>query len=164
MSSSHVYSRNTPPVTSTRNGSISFAGPAPTQLEFDSRSTVAGSHNDAGVIREALAEGIRSSGKSRAQISEEMTYLVGRKITDRMLNGYTAASAEDYLFPAELARAFCTATGSTALLDCIAELHGLRVITQEESELITLGRAFLQRNEAQEQIEILQKRLHGRVK
>jgi hypothetical protein len=111
-----------------------------------------------------MAESIRISGKSRVQIAEDMTYLVGRKITERMLNGYTAESQEDYLFPAELTRAFCIATGDTRILRCIAEMQGLRVISEDEAELIELGRAFLQRNEAQEQIELLQKRLHGRGK
>jgi hypothetical protein len=115
-------------------------------------------------VRTALAESIRASGKSRAQIADEMTFLTGRKVTERMLNGYTAESKEDYLFPAELTRAFCVATGDTRVLHCLAELNGFRVVSAEESELIELGRAFLQRNQAEEQIEILQRRLHGRVK
>lgn len=92
-----------------------------------------------------------------------MTYLVGRKITERMLNGYTAESQEDYLFPAELTRAFCVATADSRLMRHIAELHGMQLIGAEESELIELGRAFLQRTEAEEQIGLLQRRLHGRI-
>jgi hypothetical protein len=93
-----------------------------------------------------------------------MTFLTGRKVTERMLNGYTAESKEDYLFPAELTRAFCVATGDTRVLHCLAELNGFRVVSSEEAELIELGRAFLKRNEAQETIDLLQKRLHGRTR
>jgi hypothetical protein len=113
-------------------------------------------------VRAALTEAIRTSGKSRAQIADEMTYLVGRKITERMLNGYTAESQEDYLFPAELTRAFCTATNDIGLIRCIAELHRHHIIDEHEVELLELGRAYQLRTEADAQMEMLQRRLGGR--
>ena len=135
---------------STQNPANSFTGDQPMQLEFDGRSTEPGSYNDAQLIREVLAESLHGSTKSRAQIAEEMTYLSGRRVTERMLNGYTAESQEDYQFPAELSRAFCTATGNTRLLECMASAYGLIVVDVRDAELIDLGRAFLQRQEAEQ--------------
>jgi hypothetical protein len=153
--------RNTTSVPSTRNEDNSFTVIHPTQLEFQG-APPQGSLNDVQCVRTALAESIRGCGKSRAQIAEEMTYLSNRKVTERMINGYTAESQEDYQFPADLTRAFCVATSDMRLLKCMAELQGLRVVNADEAELIELGRAFLQRTEAEEQIALLQKRLQGR--
>jgi hypothetical protein len=134
----------------------------PTQIPLAVGPAAPGSHNDAGLIRRVLVEAIRASGLSREQIADEMARLVGRRITARMLNGYTAESQEDALFPAELTRAFCSATGDDQLLRCMAELHGLHVIEAEDAELVALGRAFLQRTQADEKISFLERRLYGR--
>jgi len=131
-------------------------------LPLDRENILPGSLNDSHVIRAVLTEVIRACGKSRAQIADEMSYLVGREVTERMLNGFTAESKEDYRWPAELDRAFCAVTGDTRLLTCRVELHGMHVIDSDEMDLLELGRAFLQRTQAEEKIERLQKRLQGR--
>lgn len=87
---------------------------------------------------------------------------MARTVTDKMLDAFTAESRSDRRWPAEFDRAFCKATGDNTLLACRAELAGLHVITEEEHLVLELGRAFLQRNDADEQIALLQKRLHGR--
>jgi hypothetical protein len=117
--------------------------------------------NDAALIRSIVADAIRKSSKSRAQIAEEMTYLVGREITERMLNGFTADSRDDYRWPAELDRAFCEATGDDRLLRCRVELAGYRVISQQEAEILELGRQYLMRQRAADNLAALEKRLGG---
>jgi hypothetical protein len=141
-----------------------FSVTQPTQLELDTRGDLAGTHNDAELIRRVVADALRECGKSRAQVADEMSVLAGRKVSERMLNGYAAESREDCLFPSELERAFCTATGSDQLLRCNAERHGLWVIDKSDAELVELGRAFLQRTQAEEEIAALQKRLQGRLR
>jgi hypothetical protein len=80
-----------------------------------------------------------------------------------MLNAFTAESRDDRRWPAEFDRAFCMATGDDALLCCRAEMAGLHVITEDEKNLLELGRQYLLRLQADEQISILQRRMHGRV-
>ena len=82
-----------------------------------------GSMNDAALVRQVLTESMRLSNKSRAQIADEMTYLCGRPITERMLNAFTAESREDHRFPSELERAFCKATGADRLLKVLSLIH-----------------------------------------
>lgn len=163
LNKSYANSRKQHAATSTRNGTNSFTGLRPAQLEFDRARILDENLTDAQKIRAALCESIRTSGKSRAQIAEEMTALAGRKVSERMLNGYTAESQEDYLFPADLTRSFCAATENYALLDCLADMQGLVVIHPDEAELLELGRAFLQREQADEEMAKLQRRLHGRT-
>lgn len=120
-----------------------------------------GSMNDGALVRGVLVEAIRNSGKSRAQIADEMSRLVGRAITQRMLDAYTAESREDHRWPGELTRAFCSATGDDRLLRVLAESAGLRVITDAESHLLELGRNYLQRSRAERAITALEQRLEG---
>ncbi len=115
------------------------------------------------MIRGVLIQAIKRSGKSRAAIAEEMEFLLARPVTEKMLNAFTAESRDDRRWPAEFDRAFCRATGDDTLLACRARLAGLHVITEEERLLMELGRQYLMRNQAEEQIAILQRRLHGRV-
>ena len=93
-----------------------------------------------------------------------MSYLLAKSVTDKMLDAFTAESRNDRRWPAEFDRAFCEATGDDTLLRCRAEMAGLHVITEEERLLLDLGRQFLMRSQAEEQIAILQKRLHGRAR
>jgi hypothetical protein len=120
-----------------------------------------GSMSDATLVRSLIAEVIRKSSKSRAQIAEEMSYLVGREITERMLNGFTADSRDDYRWPGELDRAFCFVTGDDRLLRCRVELSGYVVITNDEFELLELGRQYLIRQRAANKVELLERRLQG---
>jgi hypothetical protein len=120
-----------------------------------------GSMNDGALIRGLLVEAIRNSDKSRAQIADEMTRLVGRDVTERMLNAYTAESKEEHRWPAELTRSFCSATGDDRLLRVLAEAAGLRVINASESRLLELGRNHLQRSRAERAITTLEQRLEG---
>jgi hypothetical protein len=122
---------------------------------------VPGSMNDSSVIRTALVEAIRRSGHSREVIADKMSALTGTEITVRRINAFTAESREDYRFPLELARAFCTVTGDFSLLHWIAELSSLRLITDTEFELLCLGREYLIQKRASETIGMLEKRLQG---
>jgi hypothetical protein len=92
-----------------------------------------------------------------------MTKLSGQKVTERMLNNWTAAVRDNYRWPAELDRAFCTVTGDPRLLTFRVKLYGLHVIQESELHLLELGRAVHQRSQAEEKIEALQQRLRGGV-
>ena len=117
--------------------------------------------NDASMIRAALVEGIRRSGKSREQIADEMSLLTGTEVTVRRLNAFTAESREDYRWPAELDRAFCAVTGCLDLIRCRVELAGFRVISQTEYELLNLGREYLRQRRATDNVSLLERRLAG---
>ena len=118
--------------------------------------------NDAPLVRQILIESMRLSNKSRAQIADEMTYLCGRAVTERMLNAFTAESREDHRFPSELERAFCKATGTDRLLKVRAELAGYKVVGQDEQDLIELGRQYFIRKSSEQVIADLMQRIARR--
>jgi hypothetical protein len=165
MSSSHAHSATVNPSNVTENGAKNISGTStvsqPLLFSENGGPVLAGSLNDAALIRSVLTRSIRNSGKSRAQIADEMSFLVGSKITERQLNGFTAESREDYPWKGELDRAFCFVTGDDTLLKCRAELAGYRVITEQEAELLELGREYLRQKRANERVQLLEKRLSG---
>jgi hypothetical protein len=120
-----------------------------------------GSGLDASLVRTALVEAIRACGKSRAQLADEMSLLTGTEVTVRRLNAFTAASREDYRFPAELLRAFCFATGSFLLLRRLVEQSGFSMITLAERDLLNLGRECLKRDRSTKKVSMLKRRLEG---
>lgn len=120
-----------------------------------------GTFNDRALIRAVLIQSIRKSTKSRAQIAEEISYLVDQTITETSLNKFTAESRTDYRWPGELDRAFCRVTGDDTLLKVRAELAGYKVIGGYEVHLLELGREYLRQKRAAEEVQMLEKRLAG---
>lgn len=114
------------------------------------------------MIRAMLAEAIRKSGRSREEIAENMSRLTGTQVTVRRLNAFTAKSREDFRFPAELARAFCMATGDFTLLRNLIEMAGFRVVTKTEFDVLQLGHEYLTQKRATENMRLLEARLAGK--
>lgn len=161
MSSSCPQSHAPRPGASTGNSSSFFAATQELSLFNPPSEALPGSLNDAALVRAVLVDAIRKSGKSREVIAEQMSYYTGTEVTVRRLNGFTAESAEDYRFPAELERAFCLATNDYRLIACRAELAGFRVISETEANLLELGRQFLIRSQADAKVSLLQRSLAG---
>ncbi len=75
-------------------------------------------------LRSVIAAAIRKSkGKSRAQIAEELGKRVGRNLTLRMLDDYTAKSKPSARFPAAWIEDFCDATGDDELRTFFLSVH-----------------------------------------
>lgn len=122
--------------------------------------TTPGSMNDDSVIRGIITQAIKSSGLSRAQIAEQMSYLLGERVTERMLDSYTASSMEKHRWPLQYSRAFCSVTHNWRLVQCVAELAGFTVIDQDDLEVLELGRQYLRRKSAEEAMGALERSLN----
>jgi len=132
-----------------KQGELAFNGSEPSNL------------NDDLLVRSTISASIRNCAKSREQISEEMTALLDVRVTEKMLNTYSAEAMQANRFPAAWDRAFCRAVGSDALLRCRAEAAGYRLIRGEEIFLLELGRQMLRAKRANEEAALLEKRLQG---
>lgn len=120
-----------------------------------------GKFDDDRLIRSAIAETLRKCTLSREQIADAMSLLLNQRVTEQMLNSYSAESKMSNRFPAAWQRAFCQATGNDALLRCCAELAGFRLLTEAEGELLELGREYLNQKRAAEKLARIEKRLAG---
>ncbi|QNI34513.1 hypothetical protein H7849_11820 [Alloacidobacterium dinghuense] len=130
-------------------------------LNFERRRLDPAGYNDDSLVRESIAHAIKGCSKSREQIADEMTLLLGVRVTERMLNSFTADANQLHRWPAAWDRAFCQATGDDALLVCRVQRAGLHVITPTEYELLELGREYLRQKRAAQEVERLEKRLSG---
>jgi hypothetical protein len=133
----------------------------PTQGDIDRKRLPSGSFNDQYLVREVITAAMKRSGKSRAQLADEMSFLVGTVVTERMLNAFAAESREDCKFPLQYARALAEVTGDIRVLICFVEKAGLLVITEEEGKLLELGRQILAEKKAQAEIARLKSEIDG---
>jgi hypothetical protein len=161
LSSSQPNLRRSPSSASTENAQLSLAVSRSTEAEIDRKELVSGSFNDAYLVRQVITEAMHRSGKSRAQLADEMSYLLGTVVTERRLNGFAAESREDLLFPAQFARAMAEVTGDTRILTCHVEKAGFAVITAEEKLILELGRQVLAKESAEAGIAKLKQELQG---
>jgi hypothetical protein len=101
---------------------------------------------DAESVRFLLTELIRSSHKSRSQIAEEMTRLLGERVTERMLNSYTSGAAEKHRWPAQYDIALCEVLEDFSLLAARVNRAGFRM------RLIKIGRAYVAKARAEKKL------------
>jgi len=118
-----------------------------------------GSLDDDGLVRNAIAVTLKRSTLSREQIAEAMSLILGQRVTEKMLNSYSAPSMQANRFPAAWQRAFCRAADDDLLLRCCAELAGFRLLTPEEADLLELGREYLQHERAAQKVAAIKARL-----
>jgi hypothetical protein len=58
-------------------------------------------------LRELISDAIRRSPKKRTQIAEELTALLGIRVTEHMLNDFTSDSKKGVRFPLLFCEALC---------------------------------------------------------
>jgi hypothetical protein len=135
----------------------------PTQGDIDRKTLLSGSFNDQYLVREVIIAAMKNSGKSRAQIADELSFLLSTSVTERMLSAYAAESRDDHKFPMQFARALAEVTGDIRVLTCPVEKAGLHVIDEEEKKLLELGRQVVLQAKAQAEIARLKSEIDGGV-
>jgi hypothetical protein len=98
-----------------------------------------GASDDDAITRGILADAIKRSGMSRAQVAEKMSWLTSRKISEGMLFDFTAESKAAHRFPFAWARAFCQVTGDNRLIEYIAEQAGFILLPKSDADVLSLG-------------------------
>jgi hypothetical protein len=112
--------------------------------------------DDDSLVRGLISDSIRKSPKSRAQIVEAMSHLLGQEVTEAQLNAFTAPSKAGHRWPSAWDRAFCVATGDYRLLVRKAELAGFRVIDEQEYQYLQLGKTYIEQKRAAENMARLE--------
>ena len=160
-SRSHSYSSS--PTASLTPAQQKSSINAQQDIPFPSFNGIPGSLNDDAIVRGVVTESIKRSSKSREQIAEEMSRALSLSVTARMITAFTSESKEMHRWPAAWDRAFCAAVGDDTLLTVRIELAGMHVIDQEDTDVLELGRQYLIRKRADEEIALLEARLRGRA-
>lgn len=93
-------------------------------------------------LRGILNEAIRESGLSRDAVAEEMSRLLGEKISVDQINGWTRETDQRHV-PAQYMYAFEVATNSRGITEYFCKLHGGKFINAQADEVLTLGQIQL---------------------
>ena len=88
-------------------------------------------------LRAVMSQAIQESGKSRDEIATTMSYLLGRRISVRMLNDWTSPSHENHGIQARYLPALCEALGDDALVETLVEKRTML------RDLVALGRSVI---------------------
>ena len=104
-------------------------------------------------LRQLLTNAIKRSGKSRAQIADQMAAELGARVTEAMLNDFTSQRKSAARFPAAFVQAFCRAVGSTSLQRSLLD--------HESLDLIEVGKHVMECNDIVRQVQSLLERLTG---
>jgi hypothetical protein len=120
-----------------------------------------GSYDMDHIIRVVLADAMKRCPKKRKQIADEMSHLLGRPVTEAMLNDYTSESHKVRRFPAAWAPAFCRVTSDSRVMQILADRSGLAIVGEEELQLMELGRATLAFRKAEQKLGIAQHKFEG---
>jgi hypothetical protein len=101
-------------------------------------------------IRSAMARALTECALSREQVTERMGAILGRPVSENMLDAYTAESRPDHQVSLVRFWAFTRATGATWLWDELVRDDGLLVVSSEEGRLAELGLIDQQMRQLQE--------------
>jgi len=105
--------------------------------------------NDGASIRSILNRAIKRSGKSREQIADEMSMRLGFRITEHMLNAFTAEAKSAHRWPAAYDIAFCETVGDYWLLRDRVRRAGFHMIGRKEHRLLAIGMAYAKKRKAE---------------
>ncbi|SOE00607.1 hypothetical protein [Caenispirillum bisanense] len=118
----------------------------PRQLVLDdlyqvppARPATPGSLRIADAVCEAMSAALKASCLSRSEICTRMSDLTLDRITEPMLNAWTAASHGRHRFPLEYAAAFETAAETACLIELLASHRGSLVLHGREAQDAQLG-------------------------
>lgn len=134
----------------------------PRQLELFEAPKPPGDQPGALNIKEKVLETVTSMINdcplSRIQVAERMEELTGQRITEAMLNAWTAESKNGHRFPLEYLPALELATGSKALTNLMVELAGREVYYGQEALKARLGKLEIEKAELAENIKTLKQK------
>jgi len=136
-------------------------------LDQSTRAPAArGSLNWDGELRAALAEAIKQSDKSRAEIAAAMEDALGADpnypVSVSTLDAWTAPSRTDWRFPLLYLAAFIEATGAAWLLARLASKSGHQVVTGEAAIGAELGIVLAEQDRLKDRARDLRKQLRRR--
>lgn len=115
-------------------------------------SLFAGAYNLDVRLRAVLSQAIRACPKSREQIADQMSFLLGRPVTVRMINDWTSPAHENHGIQARYLPAFCEVLGDDTPLEILLERR------RELHDLLALGRCVLEAEISAQQVAALKEK------
>lgn len=119
----------------------------------------AGSFRRAEGVLEAIKATLRRSALSREQIADEMSRLLGEKVTKHHLANWAAESKQDYRLPLEWAAAFSVVTNDTSVIKAAFLGSGINVLDDADMVFFDIGKAIEEKRERDAKLKESRNRL-----
>jgi hypothetical protein len=103
----------------------------------------------------SVARACRESGRTRADIAQAMSALLGEPVSKAMLDAYCSESREQHAIPAHRWFALITVTGRWDIADAMTARCGARILSGDEIRAAELGHVQAQMTELQERLRQL---------
>lgn len=103
----------------------------------------------------SVSRAARESGRSRADIAQAMSALLGEPVSKAMLDAYCSESREQHHIPAHRWFALIAVTGRWDIADAMTARCGARILSGDEIRAAELGHVQAQMNELQERLRQL---------
>jgi len=87
-------------------------------------------------IARAISEALKTCGRSRAVVADEMSTYLGDTVTEAMLNQYASPSNDRHNIPAHRLLALLAVTGDARLINAMLEDAGLVAVAAKYEVLI----------------------------
>lgn len=113
-------------------------------------------------LSRAISVTLDECGKSRPEVAERMSDILGRAVTVNMLNAYASGQREDHQISVPRFDALIGATGDRRLAEFLVEGHGWTVIERRYLPMIELAAVAERKKELTRMENGLRRRLGGR--
>lgn len=113
-------------------------------------------------ISKAVAETLKSCGRTRAAVAEAMTdYLDGDPVTENVLNNYASEGRADFNINIVRLDALLAVSKDRRLLELLAARHGWAVIERRHLPAIEMAELMEHRTKTDQEIEFRRRLLKG---
>jgi len=119
----------------------------------------AGSFRRTESVQEALKITLKNCPLSRDEIADEMSRVLGEKVTKNHIANWVAESKNGYRLPLEWTSAFCVVTNDTRVIKAAFEGSGINVLDDSEMTFFEIGKAVEEKRESDARLKENRNRL-----
>lgn len=119
----------------------------------------AGSFRRAEGVLEAIKTTLKRCSLSREQIADEMSRLLGEKVSDNHLANWAAESKNGYRIPLEWAAAFSMVTNDNRVIKAAFEGSGINILDDADMAFYEIGKAIEEKRESDARLKESRNRL-----
>lgn len=119
----------------------------------------AGSFRRTESVQEAIRLTLKDCRLSRDEIADEMSRLLGEKVSVNHIANWAAESKNGYRLPLEWAAAFCVVTNDSRVIKAALRESGINVLDDGEMVFFEIGKAVEEKRERTAKLKANRERL-----
>jgi hypothetical protein len=117
-------------------------------IHSDSFELSAGSFRRTEAVQEAVKKALKNCLLSREQIADEMTRLLGEKVSVNHIANWVAESKNGWRMPLEYTAAFSAITNDIGVIKAAFERSGINILDDNEMAFYEIGKAIEEKRES----------------